>query len=123
MALVNGKQLNDHSAKPLAATRKVIFRLKAPKANQVLLAGDFNAWNTQANPLVKKSDGLWETHLLLPTGSYEFKFMVDGKWRDAQAHERTAPNSYGTLNNLVVVEDISGDLSTDPRYGIREIPT
>ena len=103
LALVNGKPLDDRSAKPRASTRRVIFRLKAPKAKQVLLAGDFNGWDAPTNPLEKNSDGLWETHLLLPAGSYEFKFMVDGKWRDAQAHERTAPNSYGTLNNLVVV--------------------
>lgn len=78
-------------------------RLKTPRASEVLLAGDFNGWNPQANPLKKDRNGFWKTTLILPSGRYEFKFMVDSRRRENLETELTAPNSYGTLNNVVVV--------------------
>ena len=86
---------------------RVTFRLKAPKASQVMLAGDFNQWNFRLNPLIKGSDGFWKTTLFLSPGRYEFKFVVDGIWRETRENEFAAPNRYGTLNNLVVVGDQS----------------
>jgi PAS domain S-box-containing protein len=95
--------LKDAERKVRSDIRKVIFRLKSPKARQVSLVGDFNGWDTRANPLQKDSDGLWETVLILETGRYEFKFMVDGKWRESRGDEFTVPNKYGSYNNVVVV--------------------
>ena len=83
--------------------RKVIFRLKSPKASQVFLVGDFNDWNVRANPMQKDQEGLWESTLILQTGRYEFKFMVDGKWRESRGDEFTALNRFGSLNNVVIV--------------------
>ena len=84
-------------------SRKVTFRLKSSKASQVFLAGDFNGWNAWLNPLRKDKDGLWVTTLELPVGRYEFKFMVDGKWRESLEDEPAVPNSCGTFNNVVNV--------------------
>ena len=86
-----------------ADIRKVIFRLKSPKARQVFLVGDFNDWDVLANPMQKDREGLWETTLILQTGRYEFKFLVDGRWRESRGDEFTALNKYGSLNNVVVV--------------------
>jgi PAS domain S-box-containing protein len=83
--------------------RRVTFRLTTPNARQVSLVGDFNDWGLQVNPMQKGSDGLWETTLILPVGRYEFKFRVDGKWRESRADEFTVPNEFGSLNNVVVV--------------------
>jgi Glycogen recognition site of AMP-activated protein kinase len=36
---------------------------------------------TQAgHPMSKSADGTWRVTLTLPTGSYEYKFVVDGRW-------------------------------------------
>ena len=83
--------------------RRVTFRLKSPTANQVHVAGDFNDWDAQANPLQKDDNGRWKTTLSLPVGRYEFKFMVDGKWREGRENEPTALNRYGSYNNIVEV--------------------
>ncbi len=101
--LANGGKLDDQRLGVKRENHKVTFRLKSPKASQVSLAGDFNGWDAEKNPLRKDKDGLWVTTLVLPAGRYEFKFMVDGKWRESLEDELTAPNSYGSFNNVVNV--------------------
>ena len=87
--------------------RKVTFRLKTPNAKQVYLVGDFNNWDSQATPLQKSRKSRWETTLVLPIGRYEFKYLVDGKWRENLKDEQIAPNKYGTFNHFVNVGETS----------------
>jgi 1,4-alpha-glucan branching enzyme len=101
--LANGGKQDHQRMRINPADRRVTFRLKTPRASEVLLAGDFNGWDPRANPLKKDRNGFWKTTLILPSGRYEFKFMVDGRWRENLETELTAPNSCGTLNNVVVV--------------------
>lgn len=60
--------------------RFVEFKLRAPKAKQVFLAGNFNRWSSDLLPLSKGKNGLWETMLPLPPGRYSYLFQVDGEW-------------------------------------------
>lgn len=69
-----------------------------------MLVGDFNRWSRHANPMTPGADGRWRTTLLLPPGRYEFKFLVDGKWREAAGGERAVRNRFGTLNNIVDIQ-------------------
>ena len=101
--LANGGHVEDPRKDTKPDIRKVTFRLKTPKASQVFLVGDFNGWDKRANPMEKIRYGSWETTLILPIGKYQFKFMVDGKWRESLEGELTEPNKYGTLNNIVIV--------------------
>ncbi|MBI4347721.1 MAG: hypothetical protein HY553_12760 [Elusimicrobia bacterium] len=64
----------------LPAMRFVEFKLRAPNAKQVLLAGDFNQWRPETLPLEKASGGFWHTLLPLPPGRYSYLFQVDGAW-------------------------------------------
>ena len=65
---------------PEPAVHFVEFRLRAPRAKRVLLAGDFNQWQPETLPLRKGKDGVWETLLPLPPGRYSYLFSVDGAW-------------------------------------------
>jgi 1,4-alpha-glucan branching enzyme len=87
--------------------RKVTFSLKALHAKSVLLLGDFNNWDAAANPMKQDKDGIWKLTLILSSGRYEFKFLVDGKWREASKGESSVLNAFGTLNNVLVVEEKS----------------
>ena len=88
--------------------QKVTFALKAAHAKEVSLLGDFNNWDAAVNPMKRDKDGVWKSTLILPSGRYEFKFMVDGRWREASKTEPSVPNSFGTLNNVLVVAEKSG---------------
>jgi len=57
-----------------------LFKLKGyTSAHKVVLAGSFNNWST--NELVmRKTDTGWELPYIIAPGTYEYKFIVDGKW-------------------------------------------
>jgi hypothetical protein len=62
---------------------KVKFAFKpAGKAKSVSVAGSFNAWKPDADPMSgTDSDGVWRLETTLPAGVHEYKFVVDGdKW-------------------------------------------
>ncbi len=46
------------------------------------LAGTFNDWNVDQQPMKgPDAEGRYETTLLLPAGAHEYKFVVDGdRW-------------------------------------------
>jgi 1,4-alpha-glucan branching enzyme len=77
-------------------------------ASEVFLAGTFNGWNPQAIPMTKQSHDEWVAEVDLIPGSYEYKFVIDGKWRcesagDNIARENCVPNSFGTMNRRLYV--------------------
>jgi 1,4-alpha-glucan branching enzyme len=84
------------SAKPNAAsTNTQVFTLKAPSAVHVKLAGDFTQWQRNAIGMQKLKDGFWRTEVELAPGTYHYRFLVDGEWRNDPACPRTAPNPFG----------------------------
>lgn len=59
--------------------RRVTFRILAPKAAAVRLAGSDIPDNTQGTPLAKGTEGVWEGTLgPLAPGAYRYHFDVDG---------------------------------------------
>jgi len=84
--------------------RKVTFQIDAPGAKKVLLAGDFTDWEASARKMTKKPgrSAVFSTSLSLAPGSYEYKFIVDGEWREDPAAE-SRRNSFGTRNAVITV--------------------
>jgi 1,4-alpha-glucan branching enzyme len=85
--------------------KKVLLSLHAPQAKTVFLAGDFNDWNPGKHGLKKGKSGAWEKTLILSPRTYEYKFIVDGKWELDPANNRTCQNCFGTRNNLLTVSE------------------
>jgi len=81
------------------------FSIRAPGARSVHLAADFTEWQQRAIPMKQVSDGLWSTAVTLPAGTYQYRFFVDGEWRDDPECTVRAPNSYGTQNMVRVVPE------------------
>lgn len=60
----------------LAADNAVTFRLRAPKAGEVVLNGQ---WPNGRVPLVKDGDGVWSATIgQIPAGVWEYSFQLDG---------------------------------------------
>ena len=85
-------------------TKKVQFEFLAPGAQEVYLAGDFNNWDTSANPMKKDKNGLWKTSLSLKPGSYEYRFLVDGNWENDPSCSYCVPNEFGSENCVRNIE-------------------
>jgi len=63
----------------VASDRQVTFRILAPKAQAVRLAGGDIPGSGQGTEMTKNSEGVWEATLgPIPAGAYRYNFNVDG---------------------------------------------
>lgn len=85
------------------ARKRVTFTLDAPHAEEAILAGDFNDWNLKSHVMKKDDKGVWTKVAMLTPGTYEYKFLVDGEWRNDPRNEHTVANSFGSLNNSLTL--------------------
>jgi 1,4-alpha-glucan branching enzyme len=83
--------------------KKAEFRLEAPDARSVFLAGDFNQWDMASHPLKRDKDGVWSIAFDLHPGEYQYRFFVDGEWRNDPRCESRVDNTFGSSNCVRVV--------------------
>ena len=84
--------------------KRVEFKLFAPQAGSVSVAGTFNQWNTNTFKLAKGYEGTWNGSIRLRPGRYQYRFFVDGKWVDDPNAKQTIQNEFGTKNTLLEVK-------------------
>ena len=88
---------------PALEEQEVAFTFYAPEARVVQVAGGFNGWRPEANPLARQEAGEWLTRLMLKSGQYEYRFVIDGVWTDDPQATQSAANPYGGLNSVLAV--------------------
>ena len=84
--------------------KRVDFSLLASDAQDVSLAGDFNGWDKNSHLLKKDSNGMWKINIDLMPGSYEYRFLVDGEWKNDPNCTTFAPNPFGGNNCIITLE-------------------
>ncbi len=90
---------------PKRTVCKVKFSVPSDWAeNKIVLAGDFNDWDTSELKLKKKKDK-WETLVRLkPENKYKFKYLVDGqKWVNDDSADEYVANEFGSEDSVVVI--------------------
>ncbi len=90
---------------PRVLNGHIVFVYHDDAAQSVALAGDFNGW-VEPFALRRNSEGLWMTEIKTPdAGRYQYKFIVDGKrWIEDPSNGLKAPDGYGALNSLLVIQ-------------------
>jgi 1,4-alpha-glucan branching enzyme len=83
--------------------RKVTFSFESENANEVILMGDFNGWNSKRHPMKSDGDGMWKKTVMIPPGTYEYKFLADGQWMEDPQNDRSCTNCFGTSNSVLNV--------------------
>jgi 1,4-alpha-glucan branching enzyme len=92
------------AAAPKASTKKrITFKINAPEAKDVRISGSFNEWSYESTPLKKDESGNWKTMVSLAPGTYEYRFIVDGQWRDDPECPLRVQNPFGSQNCVRVV--------------------
>jgi 1,4-alpha-glucan branching enzyme len=86
-----------------AQKRRITFKLEASEAKEAILAGDFNSWDVKKHRMKMDVKGRWTKIVNLTPGRYEYKFLVDGEWKNDPNNDQVVPNSFGTLNNHLTV--------------------
>lgn len=89
---------------PHASVREVEFICEAPVAQEVYLAGDFNNWSFNAQPLCRDEGGVWRAKVRLAPGRHEYRFIVDGDWQNDPHACEVVPNEFGSCNCVVEVK-------------------
>src|SRR5208337_653937 len=97
------KVKNEIKSKSIS-TAKVQFVFPAPDAQKVSLGGDFNNWDTQADPMKKDKKGTWKVTVNLEPGKYEYRLFVDEKWENDPSCDGCVPNDFGSINCVRIVE-------------------
>jgi hypothetical protein len=59
--------------------RFVKFSVKISGAKKIKVAADFNKWDPDALPLIKRDRNVWETIVPLPPGKYRYLYHIDGQ--------------------------------------------
>ncbi|MBP1733112.1 MAG: glycoside hydrolase family 13 domain protein [Deltaproteobacteria bacterium] len=90
-------------AAPKSAKKKTTFKLQAPEAAEVFVAGCFNEWDPTADPLQRGEEGVWACTLMLEPGEHEYRFVVDGVWWDDPVNSIRRQNDLGCENCIIIV--------------------
>jgi cyclomaltodextrinase / maltogenic alpha-amylase / neopullulanase len=100
-----------------AALKKVTFAYEpSTPRERVSLAGEFNAWSTDATPMARVGDR-FEVVMPLAPGRYQYKFVADGEWITDEDAGEFKPDGFGGRNSVVVVDDSFEDLLLAPGDG------
>ncbi len=83
---------------------EVLFTLHHANARDVFLCGDFNQWSPAALRMTRQgASDRWEKRVTLPSGRYEYKFLVDGAWTADPTTRNEVLNAFGSINSILEV--------------------
>ncbi|MFB3891585.1 MAG: glycogen-binding domain-containing protein [Phycisphaerae bacterium] len=66
--------------------------------SKVHIAADFTNWKPV--PLAKQKDGTFAGDFPLQSGSYQYRFIVDGNWTSDPDNSLHATNPFGSTNSV-----------------------
>lgn len=68
--------------------------------SKVNLSGDFTSWKNEYKMTYNKKENNFSIMLFLNKGVYQFRFLVDGKWKVSERYNTIITKS-GNLNNII----------------------
>ncbi|MBI9018396.1 MAG: AAA family ATPase [Phycisphaerae bacterium] len=75
-----------------------------PKAEEVAIAGDFNNWVPETKLKAIGQTGKWACELPLSSGTYQYRYVVDGRWQQDPYNASITTNEFGEYNSLLEVK-------------------
>jgi neopullulanase len=84
-------------------TTRVLFN-GGESASKVTMSGEFNGWDKDATPLVRK-DGAWVAELDLEPGQYAYKYVVDDAYEESVPPDVYTKWDGGFENRALIVPD------------------
>ena len=94
-----------------------VFRVWAPEAVSVSVAGEFNSWNTESHRMNKIADGIWETEISGLKQYDTYKYAVMGK--DGEIRMKADPYAFHSETrpaNASKIYDLDGFSWNDGDY-------
>jgi len=95
------------AAAAAGSEREVVVQYRDGAASDVRIAGDFNGWvpdkNVRSLVQAEGAERVWTKILHLSPGTYHYRYVVDGEWREDPANPQAAPGPVGGRNSVLVV--------------------
>jgi len=82
---------------------EITFKVAAPQAKDVYLAGEFNNWQLDEAGRMDQDNGTWSKKLNLSSGRYHYRFVIDGNWVEDPANPLKEVNPYGSVDSLIEI--------------------
>lgn len=83
----------------------VLFVQPRSIGQRVEIAGDFNSWKPALTVMASNDAlGVYEKHLTLGKGKYEYKLVIDGQWVLDPYNPDRVDNGIGGRNNIIRIE-------------------
>ena len=87
--------------------RSVTVSFRDARAHDVRIAGDFNGWvpdkDVRSELQVSGRERIWTKILALPPGTYRYRYLVDGEWREDPTNPERATAPLGGRHSVLVV--------------------
>lgn len=87
--------------------REVVVRFRDGEAADVRIAGDFNGWipdkDVRSRVENNGSARVWTKVLSLPPGTYQYRYVVDGRWREDPENPDANAGPVDERTSLLVV--------------------
>jgi chromosome partitioning protein len=95
------------AAREAGPLREVVVEYRDASARDVRIAGDFNGWvpdrDVESELLDEGGARVWRKILHVLPGAYEYRYVVDGQWREDPANPDRVPSSLGPPSSRLVV--------------------
>lgn len=87
-----------------AELQPTLFLLADPTLKSVALIGDFNDWDSAANPMVFDSThGAWSVTVPLAPGLHQYQFLINGERHMTDPAAPMMTGDFGSPNSVVTV--------------------
>lgn len=107
LSLISGIPREQQAALMAAETYETVrLQVRAPLAQEVAVAGDWNDWDPEAQPLERiPGSDLWVIELELQPGrDYRYQFVIDGdQWISDPQVKQQIDDGFGGVNSLLVI--------------------
>ena len=106
-ATVRAAASDEDQVAPSGPPREVVIRFRDASAGDVRIAGDFNGWvpDRGVRSLIASEgqERIWTKVLMLEPGTYQYRYVVDGEWREDPDNPQSAPGPTGQSNSILQV--------------------
>ena len=86
-----------------AQQQKVVLTFRGYEGKQLQIAGEFNKWVPDQNVTTRRKKDTLQKILHIPPGTYQYRLIVDGEWRDDPTNPERIANDVGGHNSLLRV--------------------
>lgn len=93
----------EKNSKLAVKRKKIQFAFYDEDADSVCVVGNFNRWNEKKHIMQRDNGYFWRITLMLPPGTYEYRFKVDERWENDHYNENACANCFGTINNVLEI--------------------